>query len=753
MAGFGAPFRNSDHVVSKLTNEDAFELVERHGANASPLGRAMLTVRAGDRSYPEMGVGPVAESKDLRWQQLTSGRFPERKGEAVVDLWDAQNWDVAVGDRIRIGERATAADFTVVGIVRAPSPVAQASVYVTWPQLMRWADDPSLGIYTVTVRGAVGPVPETAKVQTPEQEIAARTAQLQNGVDTWSLLLLLFAGIAVFVSILVIANTFSILLAQRMRDFALLRCVGATRRQVVSSVRREAAVVGLLSSLAGVLVGAGLGYGLIALIKTLSPITPIAAPAPPAPWLLGGLAIGLTATLVAAWLPIRRVVRVSPLAALRPDTATDPRTATGRARLVLGVFMLIAGLVLLASAMAWHSTVLMLAGGGSLFTGVLLFGPVLIPRLLEITGTRLGTIGRLATKNAVRNPRRTATTAASLLVGITLITAVLTGVAITSEALNERLDGQHPIDAALVSTGKPFSADFLDKVRGTSGVDQAIAVDGAVATVSGLDKPIPVVTAPDAQRVAHDGGSFARVEPGVLRLDESAFRQLRLRAGDKVRVTVGDRRAVLQVSLATGWGLQAVVAPETLARLTDSAAPRAVWIRASADADSTRLVGELGDLAAAAGANVNDQLEARETENAPLMILTWAIVALLGFSVAIALVGIANTLGLSVLERVREHALLRALGLTRRQLRRMLAAEAVLLSLVAAVLGTVIGIGFAWVGYETFVKQALDNATMQVPWPLLAVVVLVAALAGLLASVLPARRAVRVTPAAGLSFE
>ncbi|GAA3067530.1 ABC transporter permease [Streptosporangium carneum] len=753
MAGFGAPFRNSDYVVSKLRNEDAFKLVERHGENASPLGRAMLTVRAGGRSYPEMGVGPVAASTDLRWQKLTSGRFPERKGEAVVDLWDAQNWDVSVDDRIRIGEGATAADFTVVGIVQAPSPVAQASVYVTWPQLVRWADDPSLGVYTVTVRGAVGPVPEDAKVQTPEQAIADRTAQLQNGVDTWSLLLLLFAGIAVFVSILVIANTFSILLAQRLRDFALLRCVGATRRQVTSSVRREAAVVGLLASLAGVLVGIGLGYGLIALIKSLSPITPIASPPLPAPWLLGGLAIGLTGTLVAAWLPIRRVVRVSPLAALRPDTATDPRTASGRARLALAAFLLIAGLLLLVLAMVWHSTVLMLAGGGSMFIGVLLFGPVLIPRLIQITGTRFGPIGQLATKNAVRNPRRTATTTASLLVGITLITAVLTGINTTSTALNEELDGQHPVDAALVSTGKPFSDDLLDKVRRTSGVDLAITVDGAVATVSGLDKPIPVIAAPDAKQVARDGGAFAQVEPGVIRLDESAFRQLRLQAGDKVKVAVGERRAVLRVSIGTGWGLEAIVAPETLAQLTDSSAPRAIWIRASSDADSARLVGDLGDLAAPAGANVYDQLEARETENAPLRILTWAIVALLGFSVAIALVGIANTLGLSVLERVREHALLRALGLTRRQLRQMLAAEAVLLSLVAALLGTVIGIGFAWVGYETFVKQALTNATMQVPWPLLGAVLLTAALAGLLASVLPARRAARVTPAAGLSFE
>jgi putative ABC transport system permease protein len=129
------------------------------------------------------------------------------------------------------------------------------------------------------------------------------------------------------------------------------------------------------------------------------------------------------------------------------------------------------------------------------------------------------------------------------------------------------------------------------------------------------------------------------------------------------------------------------------------------------------------------------------------------VLGLLGISVAIALIGIANTLGLSVLERTREHALLRALGLTRRQLRRMLAAEALLLSVVATGLGTVIGVGFAWVGYETFVKRALSRAIMVIPWPSLGAVVLVAALAGVLASVVPARRAARVTPAAGLSLD
>ncbi|MEV1167623.1 ABC transporter permease, partial [Nonomuraea sp. NPDC049784] len=497
-----------------------------------------------------------------------------------------------------------------------------------------------------------------------------------------------------------------------------------------------------------------LGYGLIALINTLAPTTPMGAPELPTPWLLGGFTVGLAVTMLASWLPTRRVVRVSPLAALRPDAAVDIHTATGRVRLALAALLLVTGLALLGVAMSQDSTALLLAGGGSVFTGVLLFGPVLVPRLVQITGALLGPAGRLATKNAVRNPRQTATTTASLLVCVTLTTAVLTGSATTRAAVDEERDRSHPIDAALTSPETPVTTDLLDQVRRTPGVEQAISVEGAMAQVAGLDEPILVVTAPDAEQVARDGGAFAQVEPGMISLDPAAFRKdLGIQLGDQVTVQAGDRQDQLQATFLSGWGQTGGVAPETLAQLTDSPEPHAIWIRAAPDADPIQLVDDLAGLADAAGAEIHDQLQARATEDQQLDILTWSVLGLLGIAVVIALIGIANTLGLSVLERAREHAMLRALGLTRRQLRRMLAAEAVLLSVVATLLGTVIGVGFAWAGYETVVKRALSDATMQVPWLSLGVVVLIAALAGLLAAVLPARRAARVTSAAGLSLD
>jgi putative ABC transport system permease protein len=757
MDGLGAPYRNADHVVSpvgwpasELDTEAVIAFAERHGENASAIGRATLPVRAGGRRLSGTTVGPIATSEEWRWQELSSGRFPARTGEAVVDVYFALAKNIAVGDRIRIGEGAAAADVEVVGLVESPSPPAQASVYVTWLQLLQWRDHLHLG--SVAVRGEVGHIPEGAKVLSPEGFAGERLTYVQNRVNSLSLMLLLFAGTALFVSVLVITNTFSILFAQRLRDFALLRCIGATRRQVLRSVRREAAAVGVLASLAGTLVGVGLGYGLIALINVLAPTAPMGAAELPTLWMLGGFAVGLVVTMVASWLPTRRVVRVSPLAALRPDAAVDVHTATGLVRPALAALLLVTGPALLGVAMIQHSTALLPAGGGSVFAGVLLFGPVLIPRLVRITGALLGPAGRLATKNAVRNPRRTATTTASLLVGVTLTIAVLTGMATWSSALDEEIGKDHPIDVALTSPEGPVTTDLLNRVRRTPGVERAIPVDGAVARVAGLDEPIPVVIAPAAEQVARDGGAFARVEPGKIRVDTEAFgKELSLRPGDRVTVRVGDRRAQLQVAVGTGWGPAGVVAPETLATLTDAPEPHAIWIRASSGADPAQLGSDLDQLADPVGATTENGLRTWESLDQQLGIITWSALGLLGIAVVIALIGIANTLGLSVLERAREHAMLRALGLTRRQLRRMLATEAALLSVVATLLGTVIGIGFAWVGYETFVKQALSDATMRVPWLSLGVVVLIAALAGLLAAVLPARRAVRVTPAAGLS--
>lgn len=778
LASDGAPYRNADVAIDAdpaadtagrpypdvLNTDAAIEIIDRLGADAAGTGRVLLAAQTaagvplGDGDgRGETTVGPIAVGEDLRWQKLVAGRFPERPGEAVMHVWAADDLEIAVGDRIRVGAGAAATDLEMVGLVESPTTWTQAAVYVTWQQYLQWRDQPTFHVGSIAVRGDPGPLPAGMVARPAQEYVTQGLARLNGGTDALALMLLVFAGVALVVSALVIANTFAILFAQRLREFALLRCVGATRRQVLGSVRREAVAVGGLASLAGVLVGTGLGYGLIALTTILAPRTPMAAPALPVDWVLGGFVVGVVVTVGASWFPSRPVVRVHPLVALRPQTAVDVRTAGGRIRLAVAALLLLAGSAMLGTAMARDGRVLMLAGGAAVFVGVMVLGPVVVPRLVRVAGALLGPVGRLATENAVRNPRRTATTAAALLVGITLTTAVLTGMATWRAAMDEHRDTRQPIDVTLTSLDRPIPAEVLDEVRRTPGVEQAVAVDGAVARISGWDAPVPVLTAPDAAGVARDGGAFAHVEPGTIRLDRDAFRSLRtefdLPPGGRVTVEVGDRRVELKVVLLGGWGRAGVVAPETLAQLTDTPEQHVVWVRTAVEADPLQVVDALDGVADATGAAIEDRLQARAAGDRQLNVLTWSVLGLLGVSVAIALIGIANTLALSVLERARENALLRALGLTRGQLRRMLATEAALLAVVAGVLGTALGVGFGWAAHETVIRRILVEATLQIPWSALGAVVVGAALAGLLASVLPARRAARVTPAAGLSLD
>jgi putative ABC transport system permease protein len=391
-------------------------------------------------------------------------------------------------------------------------------------------------------------------------------------------------------------------------------------------------------------------------------------------------------------------------------------------------------------------------GCATTFAGVLVLGPVLVPALVRAAGGLLGrgAARRLATDNAVRNPRRTAATTASLLVGVTLTTAVLTGMASARTAVGAEMDSDHPLDLAVTGTA-PLPDDLLDTVRAMPGVSQAVAVLGVRARVAGLGE-LSLLEGGDPAGIGRGDAAALMPAPGEILLPADAVGEAAL-PKDRISVTVGDRTERLTIRVGNGWGDGALVAPATLQRLSDTPVTMALWARAADDVDADDLGAEIEALATPLDADVEYGVEARAWVDLQLDIFTGAVVGLLGIAVVIALVGIANTLGLSVLERRREHALLRALGLTRRQLRATLALEAVLLSAVAAVLGTTLGASFAWVAVQAMVQPVVDNAELVLPLGQLGLVVAVAAAAGLVAGVLPARRAARTAPAAGLALE
>lgn len=759
VAGLDEPYAGADVVVDKPPTADAVQLLgeaAEHDADAWLVGWTIQPVaQDGTVLDAEADVAHVPDQADRRWQLLEGGRFPERAGEALVDDDAARAAGVAVGDRLTVGTGDRALEVEVVGLAESPSAFSSAALWLRWADLARWED--SLYVSSVAWAGPGAHDAEVAVVEgiarggdalTVADFVRRVQTEVNNGVDVARIVLLVFATIALTVAVIVINNTFAILFAQRARDLALLRCVGATRRQLVRAVRVESLALGVFAAALGALAGLAAGHGLVALVRDAWPDVLLGRAEVGLGWLLGAAAVGIAVTLLAAWLPTRRVARMSPLAALRPDDSASVGTGAGRLRLAAGVLTVGAGFLLLTAAVVGHALPALLAGGVVAFAGVLVLGPVLVPGLIRAAGAALrrvlGPAGRLAGVNAVRNPRRTAATAASLLIGVTLTTAVLTGTASARTALDEMKDEDHPIDVAVTSPVEALPADVLSGVLDTPGVADAAAIDGVVAEIDGADGPVPVL-APEAGDVTHTpvvagGDRQLRVSP-----------ELAADLPREVTVRVGDREQVLRVVGGDGFGDAALVTPATLAALTDRPEVRAVWVRATADADGEDLGSRLAALARSA--DVENGLVKREYVDLQLDVMTGSIVGLLAVAVVIALVGIANTLGLSVLERGREHALLRALGLTRRQLRTMLATEAVLLAVVATLLGTTLGVVFAGFGVEALIEPVAAGAGLVLPWWQLALTVLTAAVAGLAACVLPARRAARVAPAAGLALD
>lgn len=743
-SGLDAPYRNAVSVVNALDDDGVDELVD--GGESFPTGYAFLPVaRDGRTIEQQVQVGPIADDERFRWQELVAGRFPAARGEAVVDAERARTAGVQVGDTITIG--AQDAPYDVVGTVDSPSVLAGATVYVGWRDVQAWRDQLMISSVASTMPvDALERAYPDAEVWTADAWVASLHEAMSGQAKVMSAILGIFATIAGFVAVLVIANTFSILFAQRRRDFALLRAVGATGRQLVRSVRAEALALGVVATAVGLLAGMGVALGGVALLRAFGD-APLGTVSFGGWWLLGAAVAGLLTTLVAAWLPTRQVARTSPLAALRPAEAVAVLSGAGRVRVALGVALLLGGSALLAAAIPNHQVPLMLAGGVAFSFGVLALGPVLMPALLRLLGAGaapiLGPVGRLAAGDTVRNPRRTAATTASLLVGVTLTTAMLTGMASTRAGFEAVMDEDHPIDLALTSS-EPVPAATVDAVAGHPGVSRVTAVDGVVAQVGGT--ALPVLTSPTSSDALRS--PLEPVPADVLRLPYGAVQGL----GDSVRVRADGGTARLRVEYGAGWGQAGLVAPSTLAALAGADGPttQALWVRAGADADADALG---GDLEVLTGAHLENGLADRAWVDLQLGVVTWSVVGLLGIAVVIALIGIGNTLGLSVVERARELALLRALGLTRRQLRRMLGTEAVLLSVVATVLGTAIGVLFAWVGLRVMVDAVLDDVATVLPWGQLTVVVAISAAAGLLACLLPARRAARISPAAGLSLD
>ncbi|MFC3300680.1 FtsX-like permease family protein [Arthrobacter agilis] len=752
---------------------------------------------------------------ELEGAVITSGSAPRAPGEVVLDETSAERLGVVPGDTVAIDDAAASAAgpdatslgnaLTVTGLM-APSadPGLSGAVQVlASPTIIRalsggetYVRNVQLSLAPGADAGATRDAATTAvaaatpsvdgagalTVRTAGEQTTADVAMLSNGSDLLTGILLAFAAVAVIVAGLVISNTFSVLVAQRTRELALLRCIGAERRQVRASVLVEAALVGLVSSVLGVLLAVGVMAALVGLARQTE-FGSFATLAVPASAVLIALSVGILMTLLAALVPARAATRVAPLAALRPTEPPAAGTRSGRMRLGAGLAALAVGVVLLAFGAATSAILPAVAGGAVSFLGIILLAPFFVPASVAAIGRiarPLGVPGNLASVNAIRNPGRTTASSAALMVGVTLVTMMMVGAQTARTTFDRELDENYAVDLQVsgpgtLSAGDTPAASPVDEptLLAIDGVESAVEItpvmltspeDGAwlvyaadpvqlaqVLRLSGVELTDGMVLAPqtwEQDQVTLEGGNGPADLP-VVATDAGFFQPLITTAtAERLGGTPPD-------ALASYLGDTDDTGPGITGESLSAYLGATVWLKLDDGLDGNGVAEVQSQIVAATGIseyNVTGAAIERLAYNQIIDVMLLIVTALLAVAVLIALIGVANTLSLSVLERRRENSLLRALGLTRGQLRGMLAVEAVLIAGVAALLGSGLGVLYGWLGAQSALG-GIASVTPSIPLGQIGAVLAIAVAAGLLASVLPARRAARLSPVAGLAAD
>jgi putative ABC transport system permease protein len=757
--------------VSKVPGVRAVALdVEGYAQLVGKNGKAIGVTSNG---APTIGMAWTSVAT-LNPLQLVPGGKPPGPGQVVIDKHSADVGHFKVGDQVRILTQSAPVTCTISGLATwggADSPLGASITAFNLTTAERLlgepgkvtqilvAADPGVSQATMVSRlqSAVrGPGIEVVSGQSVTAEGQQTVHQALSIIGTF---LLAFGYIALFVGAFVIFNTFSIVVAQRQRELALLRAVGASRRQVFTAVLGESFVTGVVASAAGVGAGIGLAVALKAGLAALGMDLPATGLVVTARTVITGLVAGTLITVLAAAAPANRASRVPPVAALQ-DVAAEPRRPLAR-RTAVGASCAAAGLALGTLGLFAHvSNGMALVGGGAalLFIGVAALGPFIarpVCGMLGAPAARGGTVGKLGRENAMRNPARAASTAAALMVGVALVSAI--GVMATSikasygDIINSALRADFVISngagnggAVGVSPAAERSLATLPQVSDVAGVRSGVVkMFGQVITVNAAD---PVKAAPLFDLGATQG-RFAAMTPAGIAVSSQAAGDHQLHLGSPVTMTfpaAGTRTFTVQViysvrDMAGDYVLPLAAATANFATTLD----QTVYVKL-APGVTTATARPAIDRALAAYPNltVMDQAQYKAQVNKSVDSLLNLTNGLLSLAVAIALIGIANTLALSVYERTRELGLLRAVGMTRSQLRSMVRYEAMVISLFGALEGLVLGTALGAAIVASFRSSGLDHIV--IPVPKLLLLAFVAGLAGLIAAIGPSRRAARL---------
>ncbi|MFG1801055.1 FtsX-like permease family protein [Micromonospora carbonacea] len=749
---------------------------------------------AGLSVYADPGVGPLATAR------VVQGRYPATAGELAVTRRTVDRLGLAVGGTVRLagGAPDRSVGLTVVGVVDAPDDSGEAA-YTTDAFAARLGGSDQLR--QVEVRLAPGADPDAVSaaltraasasgasapgasagpsdragdgvvVRTGAEARRAEADEVSGRVQDLFALVAMFVAIAVVAAVLVATSTFRIVFAQRMRQLALLRAVGAPRAGLFGALVVEGAGTGIVAGLAGVLAAYGVGHGLPPVLRAFG--LAVASPGHP---IAAAVAVALGAALVTALAvlaPAVTAARVAPLEALRTASTTAGRRGIGWARAGAGV-LLAAGAVLAALLVASRlpgpdtenydpvgPLLAIVASGALAYAALVALGPLLVRPVLAVVGwplRRLGPLGRLAVGGVGGAPRRASAVSVVVALGVTLVAGALVGSASLGALLKRELAGMAPADVAVTARGDgPLPAGLVQRVRGIGELDRVVPYRSSPdVRVAGAEVDGLTATDLDLRALATwadfgaSAGRLTDAGPGRVVLLRFLAEEAGARPGDEVTVTRGDRSVRLRVAATmanTPVGAGLLVDPADLDRLGVPAGPTGLLADVAGDDEQARTAA-VRALRAAGGQQVGIVVTAddRDELDGQLGALLGVLLGVLGLTVVVAVVGVGTTTALSVVERTRESGLLRAVGMSRRRLGAMLAVEAGLYGVLGAALGLLLALPYSWLT----VAALGQDAPVEFPAGQLAGVVLALAVATALAGLLPARRAARVSPVAAL---
>ncbi|WP_320069384.1 ABC transporter permease [Micromonospora sp. RTGN7] len=723
---------------------------------------------------PQLGRNWTGES-DL--VELRAGRAPQADDEIVVNVALATAAKVTVGDRVGAltAFESDRRDFTLVGVIGysggRDSIGGMSEISFTTPAAQRLMLGKPGAFNSVTVRAAEGVTPEALRdevaralgpayeVKTGEQLSADASASLKEGLSFFNKVLLGFAAVALLVGTFLILNTFSIIVAQRTRELALMRAIGASRRQIIGSVVLEALAIGLVASIVGL--GAGIGVGALlawAFGRFAGGLTLAGLGVPPVA-VISAFAVGMLITVVAALLPALRASRIPPIAAMQ-DVATPDRPLTRVT--VSGAVVTAVGGVLLALGLTDNAggatLMVILVGVLFAFIGVALLTPLISRPVVSVLGALFawsvpGKLGRL---NSGRNPRRTAITAAALMVGIALVTGVT--VILDSAKSSIAAAAESTVDAQLVIAGaqtgpRPptFDPTVVDRAAALPGVSAVVGVYNDNAVVDGDRTYVVAVTDLAAMGTIYhttaQSGTLATLRPDQVALSVSGAKELGKSVGDRLTAQFargeGPHTYTVTAVLPDDRVAGSVILPKEAGAEFTRPQPFTALVQLTPGTAVSQVQPQLEALVAGnPEVSVADRASFIEQQTSGFDTLLTMIQILLALAIVIAVLGIVNTLALSVLERTRELGLLRAIGLRRAQTMRMIIVEAVVISVFGALLGVAVGTGLGAAVVRALADEGITDLVL--PWSQMGLFLGLAALIGVVAAVLPAIRAARI---------